>query len=194
MDTIEPAKTALLLIDPQREYFDEGRPLYTPNAETIRGNLVRLREAADGAGVQTVLVKHVQPAGPDARAFVEGTPWVEPIPELSPRERDIVVEKDRYSAFVRTPLGDLLQERGINTVIVTGLMTNYCSETTARHAHDLDYRVIFVTDANAGPDMQDVGFGPVSHEDVMRTVATSLAGGIADVIDTDEALARMKSR
>ncbi|MCA1636687.1 MAG: isochorismatase family protein, partial [Acidobacteria bacterium] len=69
-----------------------------------------------------------------------------------------------------------------------------CSVTTARHAHDLDYKVIFVEDANAGPDMPDVGFGPVPHAEIMRAVATSLAGGIADVVKTDEVIGQMNGK
>ena len=66
-------------------------------------------------------------------------------------------------------------------MLITGLMTQYCSVTTARHAHDLDYRVVFVSDANAGPDLPDLGFGEVAHADALRVIATSLAGGVAVV-------------
>jgi hypothetical protein len=48
-----------------------------------------------------------------------------------------------------------------------------------RHGHDLHYRMVFVVDANAGPDLPDVGFGDVPHADARRVIATSLAGGIA---------------
>jgi nicotinamidase-related amidase len=200
--TIDPSKTALLLIDPQREYFDEDRPLYTPNAEAIRNNMIRLRQAADEAAVQTVLIMHVHKEdGSDlgrmgdfdpTPVFIENTPGVEPIAELAARDCDVVIEKTRYSAFVNTALAQVLAAKNIDTVVITGLMTNYCSVTTARHAHDLDYKVIFVSDANAGPDMPDLGFGPVLHEEIMRSVATSLAGGVADVVSTDEVLAQIK--
>jgi nicotinamidase-related amidase len=202
--SIEPRKTALLIIDPQREYFDAGRPLFTPNAESIRNNLLRIRAAADSAGVMTVLVQHVHKAdGSDVGrmgdfdptlVFVEGTPWVEPIPDLAPRSQDVVITKTRYSAFVKTNLEETLASLGIDTVIVTGLMTNYCSVTTARHAHDLDYKVVFVRDANAGPDMPDLGMGPVSHEEIMKVISTTLAGGVAEVVTTEELLSRLEGR
>jgi nicotinamidase-related amidase len=73
-------------------------------------------------------------------------------------------------------------------------MTQYCSVTTARHGHDLDYRIVFVVDANAGPDLPDAGFGAVSHADARRVIATSLAGGIADVIDTEAAVRALTSQ
>ena len=198
---IDPRSTALLLIDPQREYFDEGAPMYTPNAEPIREHLVALRQAADRSGAQVVLVRHVfRKDGSDVGrmgdfsqrpVFVDGTPGVELIEEMQPHAGDVVLRKNRYSAFVDTPLRRELAERDIDTVVVTGLMTNYCSVTTARHAHDLDYRVVFVADANAGPDMPDLGFGPVPHADILRTISTSLAGGVAEVTTTGDMVARL---
>ena len=65
----------------------------------------------------------------------------------------------RYSAFFNTELGAILRGNAIDTVVVAGLMTKYCSVTTARHAHDLDYKVVFVSDANAGPDLPDPASG-----------------------------------
>jgi nicotinamidase-related amidase len=192
--TIDPQKTALLIIDPQREYYDEGRPLYTPHAQEILPNLQKLRETLAALGVRTIFVRHVHNAdGTDigrmgdfdpTPLFVEGTPEVEIVADLAPGEGDVTIEKTRYSAFVNTKLESILKTFGVDTVIITGLMTNFCCVTTARHAHDLDYKVIFVSDANAGPDMPDLGFGEVPHAEIMRSVATSLAGGVADVVAT----------
>ena len=70
-------------------------------------------------------------------------------------------------------------------------MTQYCSVTTTRHGHDLDYRMVFIVDANAGPDLPDLGFGEVPHAEALRVIATSLAGGIAEVIDTATATAAL---
>ena len=83
-----------------------------------------------------------------------------------------------------------LQRRGVDTVIVTGLMTNFCCVTTARHAHDLDYRTLFVADASSGPDMPDLGFGAIVHSDILANVATSLAAGVAEVVTAEEAIKR----
>lgn len=198
---IHPKRTALLLIDPQREYFDEGAPLYTPNAEPIRERLVALRQAARRSGTLTVLVRHVFARDRSnvgrmgdfnpTRVFVEGTAGVDFIEEMQPRREDLVISKTRYSAFVGTLLDRELRNRDIDTVVVAGLMTSYCSVSTARHAHDLDYRVIFVVDANAGPDMPDLGFGEVSQAEMLRAVSTSLAGGVADVTVTAEVVARL---
>jgi ureidoacrylate peracid hydrolase len=200
----EPARTALLVIDAQREYFDEDGALYTPHADEIRDNLVALLDAARAAGLPIVFIRHVMAAdGSDAGrmadlddtpSFVAGTPGVELIPELAPRPEEPVVDKTRYSAFVNTRLESILKTWGADTVLVTGLMTQYCSVTTARHAHDLDYRVVFVVDANAGPDLPDLGFGEVPHDDARRAIATALAGGVAEVADTATVVAAIASR
>jgi ureidoacrylate peracid hydrolase len=192
---INPKSTALLIIDAQREYFDADRPLFTPNATVIRDNLVKLKAFAKEKGICTVVIEHSHRRdGSDVGrmgdfdptpVFVEDTVGCETIPELISPE-DLRVRKTRYSAFVNTKLESLLKTSGIDTVIITGLMTNFCCVTTARHAHDLDYKVIFVTDANAGPDMPDVGYGSISHADVMKVVATSLACGVADLATTKE--------
>jgi ureidoacrylate peracid hydrolase len=127
-------------------------------------------------------------------SFVDGTAGVEIIPELDPHAGEPIVDKTRYSAFVNTRLESILKTSGVDTVMVTGLMTQYCSVTTARHAHDLDYRVVFVSDANAGPDLPDLGFGAVSHDEARRSIATALAGGIAEVVDTETAIAELTTR
>jgi nicotinamidase-related amidase len=195
---LAPARTALLVIDAQREYFDPDGALFTPHAAEITGNLMRLLGVARDSGMQVIFIRHIHAADgsdtgrmgdfDDDNSFIAGTPGVEIIPELAPRDDEPIVDKTRYSAFVNTRLESILKTSGVDTVIVTGLMTQYCSVTTARHAHDLDYRVVFIADANAGPDLPDLGFGDVSHADAMRVVATSLAGGIADVVDTRTAL------
>lgn len=199
---IDPKSTALVILDPQREYFDPGGPLYTTNAAAILPNLTKLREASRRAGIKTILVKHVHRAdGSDVGrmgdfdptpVFVEGSTGVELVAEMTPRTNETVITKSRYSAFIGTPLERILIAERIDTIIVSGLMTNYCSVTTARHAHDLDYKVLFVADANAGPDMPDLGFGPVPHPEVMRVIATSLAGGVAEVVTTSEVLRRLQ--
>jgi nicotinamidase-related amidase len=196
---IEAQRCALLVIDAQREYFDHDGALYTPNAAAIVEPLQRLLGAARRHGIAVIYLRHVFAADgsdvgrmgdyDDTPSFVEGTRHIEIVDELAPLPGEPVIDKTRYSAFVNTRLESVLKTAGIDTVIVTGLMTQHCSVTTARHAHDLDYRVVFVPDANAGPDLPDTGFGPVTHEEALRVIATSLAGGVATVLSVDEVIA-----
>jgi biuret amidohydrolase len=136
----EPARTALLVIDAQREYFDPDGALFTEHAAEILQNLLALLDGARRSGLKVVWVRHVQAADgsdtgrmgdfDDTPSFVAGTPGVEIIPQLVPREDEPVVEKTRYSAFVNTRLESILKTWGVDTVLITGLMTQYCSVTT----------------------------------------------------------------
>jgi ureidoacrylate peracid hydrolase len=200
--SVKPAKTALLIVDAQEEYFAPDGALYTPNSETIRENLVALREGASEARLLTVFIAHGhRSSGVDVgrmgdfdetEVFTDGSVGTQVIADLRVGPDDVVVRKSRYSAFVGTELESILRGNDIDTVVVAGMMTQYCSVTTARHAHDLDYRVIFVVDANAGPDLPDVGWGAVSHSDSLRVIATMLAAGVADVQTTATVLEQMK--
>jgi ureidoacrylate peracid hydrolase len=194
--TIKPTKSALIIIDAQNEYFSPSGQLFTPNAEKIRQNLVMLRNAAKRAQMLTVFVKHehrktgydVGRMGDfdDLDVFVHGTQSVEIIPELCVSDDDIVIKKTRYSAFVNTELDSILRGNKIDTVLIAGMMTQFCSVTTARHAHDLDYKVIFIPDANSGPDLPDIGYGTISHDDAHKLIVGMLSMGVADIQSTKD--------
>ena len=77
-----------------------------------------------------------------------GSEEFELIDELNVKEEDIVLDKDRYSAFFGTPLDLILKDKGVKTIIITGLASNVCCESTAREAFFLNYRVLFVDDCN----------------------------------------------
>jgi ureidoacrylate peracid hydrolase len=198
--SINPKTTALLVIDAQNEYFDSSRPLFIPNASRIKSNLIKLAAYARRKGLRAVFVRHCHRAdGSDTGrmgdfdptpVFVEDTDGVNIVADIRDAYKEATtVTKTRYSAFVNTDLEAILRTWGIDTVIVSGLMTQFCCVSTARHAHDLDYKVIFVTDANAGPDLPDVGLGAVTHEEALKVIATCLANGIADLASTAEILA-----
>ena len=201
---LDPARTALLVIDVQREYFDEGRPLAIPGADQVLPAIKNLVEAARQSGATPVFIRHAHnPDGSDVGrmgdfddsededAFIEGTTWVDYVDGIGPAPGELEVTKTRYSAFAGTALQVELESRGIDTVLITGLMTQYCSVTTARHAHDLDFRTLFVSDANFGPDLPDLGFGEVAHAETLKAIATALAGGVAEVISAEEAIGRL---
>jgi nicotinamidase-related amidase len=80
--------------------------------------------------------------------LARGSKEFELIDELKVEKGDMVLNKDRYSAFFGTPLDLILKDRGVKTVIITGLASNVCCESTAREAFFLSYRVIFVDDLN----------------------------------------------
>lgn len=99
-----------------------------------------------------------------------GTPGHGIVPDMPIADEDWVIDKFRYSAFlpVSSPLDARLRARGVDTVIITGTMTNVCCESSARDAHMLGYRVLFVADATATHSDRD-------HNATLRTMAAIFA-------------------
>lgn len=195
---------ALLVIDVQREYFDPAGPAYAPAGADALPRIVELVAAFRSRRLPVVFVQHLHRAdGSDAgrmgdfgspddpSSFVEGTPRVELLDELGVTADDIVVRKRRYSSFLGTDLESVLRTLGVRSVVITGLMTSFCCETTARDAHGRDYEVLFVADANAGPDLQRIDGTPLPHGEVLQNTMAALAAGFAEIVTTDELLARL---
>jgi ureidoacrylate peracid hydrolase len=127
----------------------------------------------------------------DEPSFVEGTPEVDLIDELSPLPGEVLIEKRRYSSFLNTDLECVLHTRDINTLIISGYMTSFCCETTARDAHGRDYRVLFVSDANEGPDLTIPDGEVVPHDKVLLNTITALSAGFAEIVTTEEVKNRL---
>lgn len=102
----------------------------------------------------------------------DGTPEAELIPTLDRKPEDMVVEKNTYSAFRNTRLEEKLLEMGVQEVIVTGVMTNLCCETTAREAFVSGFRVFFSADATA-----------TSNSDLHEATLKNMAYGFAYLVD-----------
>jgi ureidoacrylate peracid hydrolase len=198
------SRAALLVIDVQREYFDADGPAYVEHARDIIGNVNRLVDAFRAHGLPLVFVRHAhRPDGSDAGrmgdfappdeepSFVEGTARVEWIPELHVERDDIVVTKRRYSAFLGTDLEAVLRTASAQAVVICGLMTSFCCETTARDAHGRDFEVLFAADAVEGPDLEDGEGGVVPHDAVLAATVTALRAGFAEIVTTAEVVERL---
>jgi len=157
---LDPARTALLMIDAQEEYFAPGGPNELPAGAPALAKAAELLEAARAAGAHVVHVRHVVDH-PMAEEFRAGSPEVEIRPEVAPVEGEPVVDKRAVSAFVATPLEQLLREAGVQTVIVAGFMTQTCCTATAHEAVSRRYRTLFASDATAAQD-----YGPQPHDQV----------------------------
>jgi len=102
------------------------------------------------------------------------------------------VAKPRYSAFYGTDLEAILRSKGIDTLIISGTITGACCESTARDAFSRDYKVIFLSDGNASGNIPDLGFGPVSAEEVQRVTLTLMALNFAQVASIDQVIAEIE--
>lgn len=113
-----------------------------------------------------VLVQEILPALADSKSLAAGSWDAELVDELVPTADDFVVEKNRYSAFYGTGLEPILTSLGVRSLVLCGVTTNMCVETTARDASQRDYRVFVVSDATGELDrarhdmsLATVGFG-----------------------------------
>jgi nicotinamidase-related amidase len=189
---------AILVIDVQKVYTDPASPLHSVGNAEVIANINAIVSAAEAAGELVVHVRHVHRAdGSDAGrmfdfsgeagelGFVAGTEEVEDDPGLRIPAGALAISKQRYSCFVGTGLEGTLRERSIDRIVVTGFMTNFCCEATARHGHDLDFFVDFLIDATGCPDLSET-----ATQDVIKAgTAATLAAGVARVMMTAEWLA-----
>jgi ureidoacrylate peracid hydrolase len=186
-------KTALLVIDAQNIYAAPESPLYVASIQDSIKNINALTESFATAGRPVIYVRHVHRAdGRDAGrmfdfggtaepvSFVEGSAAADYVPELTIVPSGLHITKRRYSSFEGTELDAILRTLGVNTVAITGYMTNFCCDTTARSAHDRDYFVDFIADATGAPGLSET----YNEARIIEAVTTTLAAGFARIFDT----------
>ena len=177
-------RTALLVIDVQIGFDDPAWGIR--NNPDCEANVVSLIAAWRAAGRPVVFVRHdsVLPQSP----LRPGLPGNALRPQLG-GEPDLLVTKNVSSAFLGSPdLHGWLQERDIGGVVVTGVQTNFCCETTARMAGNLGYDTIFVIDATHTFDLAAYGGGTITADELARVTATNLDGEFGTVVTTADLL------
>ena len=203
---IIPEKTAMIVVDMQNDFVQEGAPIEIPRARAMVPRLNRLLDVCRAHQIPVIYIHHVIRGGDiDAgrladhheairnnKAIIAGTSNVEIYEGLKPHPGDLVVAKPRYSAFYGTDLEAILRSKGIDTLIISGTVTNVCCESTTRDAFSRDYKVIFLSDGNAAGDLPDMGFGPVSAEESQKVVLTVLAMCFAQVSSIDQVMAEIE--
>jgi ureidoacrylate peracid hydrolase len=195
IDRLEPSRTALVVIDMQNTFCAEGAAAEVPMARAIVPNINRLAQAARAAGgivvgVQmTITDRATWPVFLDMVAPLRAEQIVAELrpgslghalwPELQSAAGDLVVTKDRFSAFLpsASALPGILTEKGIDTAIIVGTLTNVCCESSARDAVMLNFKTMLVSDANAAR----------SDEEHMATLVTFIQS-FGDVRTTDEVI------
>ena len=181
--------TALLVIDAQESF--RHRPYF--DAAALPAYLAAQNALIDGCvarGVPVVRVLHSDgPENPE-NPFSMASGQVRPLLGLAAFEPAAQFVKRRHSALVGTGLDVWLTERGIRRLIVSGIRTEQCCETTTRHASDLGWAVDFVLAATLTFAMQQPDGTPLSAEQIQARTATVLQGRFCTVCSVEEALAR----
>ena len=177
---------ALIVIDVQNDFVEEGALI---EVESIRQGLQHLREFISfcrDKGATIIFTKHLfdpklNPV--EAKLFPslhksglrEGSKGAEIHSEVFPEESDLVITKRRYDAFFGTELEQILREKGIEKVIITGTMTEVCCESTARSAMYRDFEVLFVSDLTFTSDSE-------VHKNTLKTIKSHFG----EVMDSKE--------
>jgi len=164
---VDPKQACLLVIDLQNYFKQIVQP--------VLKNILKVIQFCRKKSIPIVFTQHGH-TDPSSDGGSLGKWWGELImagtedwkflPEIVVEERDIVLPKKRYSAFFETDLDERLRSRGIKDVIISGVMTNLCCETTARDAFMRDYRVFMLIDGTATrksdlhlASLKNLGFG-----------------------------------
>jgi len=198
-DRLHGPKTALVAIDMQNAFMLPGMPVEVPAAREIVPNVNKLAAATRTAGGTVVRVKMCLEGQSEAwRVFFDGDPRRATLSELTPGSRgfelhadldvlprDVILIKKRFSAFIQgsSDIDRHLRETGIDTVIITGTLTNICCESSAPDAMMLNYRLVFVADANAA-------LSDAEH----NATLTSMLRVFGDVLTTNETIALLSAK
>ncbi|ROR23080.1 nicotinamidase-related amidase [Comamonas sp. BIGb0124] len=192
-ENFDPRETALVVVDMQDFYVRD-----VPNALAIIPNINRLAREFRSRGAKVAWVNMV--AGEGGRSLwplyhdfffspengrrhrdnlTKGHPGQAVHGELETRPEDVFADKRRFSAFIpqHSDLHERLQDQGIRNVAITGMLTNFCCETSARDAMMLDYHVAMISDANAARYDEDHNIG-----------FTTVFQSFGDVVTVDEML------
>lgn len=181
--------TAVLLIDVQQSF--KARPTWRDDdVPDFLRHTHALLEGARALGLPVVRVLHSDgPASPD-NPFAPASGLVRPFDGLQDFEPALTLHKHRHSALVGTGLAVWLHQRGIGRLIVAGIRTEQCCETTARHASDEGWDVDFVSEATLTFDMRSPAGALLDAAAIRERTETVLAGRFATVCDVATALAR----
>ncbi len=194
------SRTALVVIDMQNAFCAPGAAIEVPVARSIVHNINRLARAVRVCGGSVVWVQMTIKDAADwpvflsalvdpensARILAELRPGSEGHklwPELEVDPADLLVPKNRFSAFLASAcaLGSILKSRGIGSVLIGGTLTNVCSEASARDAAMQDFETTIVSDANAA-----------RSDDEHRATLITFIQSFGDVRTTDELVAMLK--
>ncbi len=175
-------KRALLVIDVQNEYFTGKLPVTYP--KNSFENIIKIIDSANENNISVILIQHTNP-GNNAVTFKKGTCEHEIHEEILKRNYDKIIEKNLPGSFTGTELWSLLKEKDIDTLVISGYMTQMCCDTTARQAMHLGFNVEFLSDATGTLDMSNSA-GNISAEELHKAILVTQAMRFSKVMSADE--------
>jgi isochorismate hydrolase len=183
--------SVLLVIDMQRYFLDKSSRSYLPDSKDILDNVSKLIDAYRANSLPIIYTRHAhlknEKPGAMARWWKDliwdGDDMSEIVPELAPKADELIIRKSHYSAFAGTDLEERLQAMHSKGVVITGVMTHLCCETTARDAFMRDFDVFFVVDGTAS-----------ESEDLHVSSLKTLTDGFAIPVTAKEVIGWVEKR
>jgi isochorismate hydrolase len=186
-----PDGSALLVIDMQGLFLDKASHSYLPDAEIITDNVRELIDAYRKRSLPVIFTRHA--SKPTESAGAMGRWWGDVVsdgdkagevdPRFAPKKGEKVIRKTRYSAFVGTDLLQYLFAESVSSIVITGVMTHLCCESTARDAFMRDFDVFLVVDGTAS-----------KTEDLHISSIKNLTDGFAIPVKTSEVVTWLKTK
>jgi ureidoacrylate peracid hydrolase len=200
---LEPRHTAHLIVDLQNGFMEQGAPFELPVARAIVPTVNRISQALREAGGLNVFIRWApflagapywsslfDMLGEDAHqvvidGFTEGAHYHALWDGLDIEDDEPIVDKARFSAFIpgTCDLDAMLRAQGIDTLIITGCLTNGCCESTARTGMEMGYRVLFVADGTAA----------VTDQEHNATLTMFAGSNVAEVVMADKVMERIEA-
>lgn len=175
-------KRALLVIDVQNEYFTGKLPVTYPSKSL--DNILQVMDIAEQRGIPIIVVRHAHPQE-DSPIFRKGSKEWELHPEVAKRHYDLLVDKNLPGSFTNTELESWLRNRDIDTLVISGYMTQMCCDTTARQALHLGFSVEFLSDAT-GTLAFNNNAGVATAEEIHRVILVAQDTFISKVISSSQ--------
>jgi ureidoacrylate peracid hydrolase len=193
--TLDPARTALLVVDLQNIFVEGHEPISAPDGLKILQRMNELAATCRRVGVPVIYtahalrpdlsnigqLEHVFPVMKTDHVISAGTETAAIHDKFEIGADDIYLEKPRFGAFTGTDLELILRGKGIDTVIIGGIATNVCCETTAREANHREFKVVFLSDGTTSGTYADKGWGDLTPAEVQKASLTILAYAFAEV-------------
>lgn len=179
-DHLPAGKSALVVIDFQNEYFSGRMPI--PDGAAALAKTRELITFADSHKIPVYHVQHVAPAGSPVFAIDGQT--VKFHPDMQPRPQDVVLQKSTVSVFASTDLDQQLKKAGIQTLIISGLMTHACVAGAARDAAPLGYNVIVASDASATRAITRANGVSIDKDSLHKAALAEVEDTFGDVLST----------
>lgn len=181
-------KRALLVIDVQNEYFN-GKMTVSYPIGTL-GKILSAIDTANRNDIPVIIIQHT--ASADSATFAKGSMAWEVHPEVISKPHKYVIEKPAPGSFTGTGLEQILKDENVDTVVISGYMTQMCCDTTSRQAFHMGYKVEFLSDATGTLDISSKA-GNVGAEALHKAILVTQSSVFSTVLSTGDWIKAVES-